>query len=177
MPIHLNKEIHAVPIYSVDSAGNPTNASTKLVDNTGATPLITSNYPAVDGWIGGTVSPVLATGSFGMAFNGTTWDRVRGDTSGAWTHAPQNTVSGALSGTIATTGGTASIPFINTARQEVHNPSSAILWASWAGAPTPNGAGSFQIAAGASYSTDRTTGTLQLLSTADAQSYTVHRFS
>lgn len=118
----------------------------------------------------------INTLNFPMAFNGTSWDRARGDVTGTWTHAPQNTVSSALSGTIATSGATAAVAFINTARQEVINSSASVLWASW-GTPSVNGAGSFPINAGGSYSTDRTTGTLTLLSTAASQPYTVNRYS
>ena len=87
-----------------------------------------------------------------------------------------NTVSSALSGTISASGGTATVPFVNTARQEVLNPSTATLWASW-GTPAVNGAGSFPIAPGGTFSTDRTAGTLTLLSTAATQSFTVNRYS
>jgi len=90
--------------------------------------------------------------------------------------APANAVSSALSGTIATSGGTAAIPFVNTARQEVLNSSTATLWASW-GTPAVNGAGSFPIAPGGAFATDRTAGTLTLLSTAATQPYTVNRYS
>ncbi len=120
--------------------------------------------------------PGLLTISVGYLWNGASFDRVRGDTTGTWTHAPANTVSTALSGTIATSGATATVAFINTARQEVINPSASVLWASW-GTPAVNGAGSFQIAPGGSYSTDRTVGTLTLLATAATQGFTVNRFA
>ena len=81
------------------------------------------------------------------------------------------------SGTIATSGGTTAITFTNTSRQEVLNPSSATLWASW-GAPVVNGSGSFQINAGGSYAPGQGVGgTLTLLSTAASQPYTVNRFA
>lgn len=89
---------------------------------------------------------------------------------------PANVADSSLSGTIAASGGTTSIAFVNTARQEVINPSTATLWARWGGVPAVNGAGSFPIAPGGSFSTDRTAGTLQLLSTAASQSYTVNRY-
>lgn len=90
--------------------------------------------------------------------------------------AAANAVSTSLSGTIPLTGNTVTVAFINTARQEVINPSAATLWASW-GTPAVNGAGSFPIAAGGAFSTDRTAGTLRLLSTVDTQPYTVNRYS
>jgi len=90
--------------------------------------------------------------------------------------APANAASSALSGTIAASGGTQAVAFINTARQEVINPSAATLWASW-GTPAVNGAGSFPIAPGGTFSTDRTAGTLTLLSTAASQPYTINRYS
>jgi hypothetical protein len=110
-------------------------------------------------------------------FNGTSWDRQKGDVTGAWSHAPANTASTALSGTIAATGATATIAFTNTTRQELHNPSTAILWASWGATPAVNGAGSFQIAPGGTFTTDRTAGTLTLLSTVASQPFTVNRYS
>jgi hypothetical protein len=119
----------------------------------------------------------LNTYSQNAYFNGTAWDRQRGDLTGAWSHAPANTASTALSGTIATAGATATVAFINTVRQEVINPSAAPLWASWGATPTVNGAGSFQIAPGATFATDRTAGTLTLLSTVATQTYTVNRYS
>lgn len=82
-----------------------------------------------------------------------------------------------LSGTIGSSGGTASIPFVSTARQEVINPSTSTLWARWNAVPAVNGAGSFPIAPGGSFSTAGTTGTLQLLSTAASQPFTVTRYS
>lgn len=99
-----------------------------------------------------------------------------GDATGTWVHAPANTVSTALSNTIAASGGTATLAFTNTSRQEVINPSTSTLWASW-GTPAVNGAGSFPIAPGGSFSTDRTTGTLTLLSTVATQPFTVNRYS
>ncbi len=102
--------------------------------------------------------PVISTDINGNAINGS------------------YTASSALSGTIAASGGTAAIPFITTARQEVINPSTATLWASW-GTPSVNGAGSFPIAAGGSFSVNHVAGTLTLLSTAATQTYTVNRYS
>lgn len=87
-----------------------------------------------------------------------------------------NTVSNSLSGTIVTSGGTQTIPFIANARQEVINSSTGTLWASW-GTVAVNGAGSFPIAPAGSFTTDRTTGTLTLLSTAANQPYTVNRYT
>jgi hypothetical protein len=109
-------------------------------------------------------------------FNGGNWDRQRGDTTGTWVHNPPNTVSTALSGTIATSGATMAVTFTNSTRQEVINPSTSALWASW-GTPAVNGAGSFPIAPGGSFSADRTAGTLTLLSTVATQPVTVNRYS
>lgn len=54
-----------------------------LMNSTGDTPLFTSNTPAVDGWSAGSLSPVIATGAFGMVFNAAgSWDRQRGDVYG-----------------------------------------------------------------------------------------------
>jgi len=93
------------------------------------------------------------------------------------TTAATTVAASTLSGTITASGGTVPIAVTNTTRTEVINPSTATLWASW-GTPAVNGAGSFQINAGGSYSPpDRTAGTLTLLSTAAAQPYTVNRFS
>ncbi|MGA1798683.1 hypothetical protein VH567_07870 [Sphingomonas sp. 4RDLI-65] len=117
----------------------------------------------------------INTLNFPLYFNGTGWDRQRGDITGTWTHAPASAASNALSGTITTSGATAAVAFINTARQEIINPSASTLWASW-GAPAVNGAGSFPIAPGGSFSADRTAGTLTVLSTVAAQPYTVHRY-
>lgn len=86
-------------------------------------------------------------------------------------------VDSSLSNTIATSGATVSIPFVATARQEVINPSASTLWARWGGVPAVNGAGSFPIAPGGSFSADRTNGTLQLLSTAAGHAFTVNRYS
>jgi len=143
-----------------------------LTDNLG-------NLSTMTGGVGGDAGGVFAAINVynrSSVFNGSGWDRQRGDVTGTWTHAPQNTVSTALSGTITTSGTTATVAFVNTARQEVINPSAATLWASWA-TPTVNGAGSFPIAAGGTFSTDRTTGTLTLLSTTATQPYTVNRYS
>lgn len=118
----------------------------------------------------------LNTYSQNAYFNGTAWDRQKGDVTGAWSHAPANTVSTALSGTIATSGATVAIAFTNTTRQEIINPSTATIWASW-GTPAVNGAGSFPINSGGSFSTDRTAGTLTLLSTIATQAFTVNRYS
>ena len=82
------------------------------------------------------------------------------------------------SGTITTSGTTASITFTTSSRQEVLNPSASILWAAWGAAPTVNGAGSFAIAPNGSYAPGQGVGgTLQLLSTVATQTYTVNRFS
>lgn len=81
------------------------------------------------------------------------------------------------SGTISASGGTQAITFTTTSRQEVLNPSAAILWASW-GTPAVNGAGSFAIAPNGSYAPGQGVGgTLTLLSTAATQPYTVNRFA
>lgn len=89
-----------------------------------------------------------------------------------------STADGSQSGTIAASGGTANVTFVNTARQEVLNPSTGTLWARWGGVPAVNGAGSFPIAAGGSYAPGfGVAGTLQLLSTAASQTYTVNRFA
>lgn len=116
--------------------------------------------------------------SLGYVINPSTGQAVRalGDATGSIVHAPTNTVSSALSNTIAASGGTATVAFINTARQEVINPSTAAIWASW-GTPGVNAAGSFQISPGGSFSTDRTSGTLTLLSTVASQPFTVNRYS
>jgi len=142
-----------------------------LTDAAGA--LVTILAPNSDARAIANTLPVL---NFNHHFNGATWDRARGDITGAWTHSPPATVSTALSGTIATSGGTAAIAMTNTTRTEVINSSTGTLWASW-GTPAVNGAGSFQILTGGSYSADRVAGTLTLLSTAAAQPYTVNRFS
>ncbi len=82
------------------------------------------------------------------------------------------------SGTIAASGGTVSISFVSGARAEIVNPSTATLWARWGAAPAVNGAGSFPIVANGSYAPGYgVTGTLQLLSTAASQPYTVNRFA
>lgn len=82
------------------------------------------------------------------------------------------------SGTIAASGGTASVTFTTTSRQEVINPSAATLWAAWGAAPVVNGAGSFPIVPNGSYAPGQGIGgTLQLLSTAATQTYTVNRFA
>jgi hypothetical protein len=82
------------------------------------------------------------------------------------------------SGTIAASGGTAAVTFTTTSRQEVINASTGTLWAAWGAAPTVNGAGSFPINAGGSYAPGQGIGgTLQLLSTAASQAYTVNRFA
>lgn len=119
----------------------------------------------------------IDTRAFLHYYNGTTLDRGRGDATGMWTHAPASAASSALSGTISTSGGTAPITMTNTTRSEIINPSTGTLWASW-GTPAVNGAGSFPINAGGTYSPpDRAAGTLTLLSTAATQPYTVNRFS
>jgi len=120
---------------------------------------------------------LLGTTSYGFVFNGASWDRTRGDTTGTWVHAPTNSVDSSLSNTIATSGAVVNVVFIPTARQEVINPSTSTIWARWGADPVVNGAGSFPIAPGGSFSTDRTNGTLRLLSTAATQPYTVNRYS
>lgn len=120
---------------------------------------------------------LLGVHSRNMAYNGSTWDRMRGDITGMWTHAPGNTADSSLSNTIATSGTVVNVVFIPTARQEVINPSTSTIWARWGADPVVNGAGSFPIAPGGSFSTDRTNGTLRLLSTAATQPYTVNRYS
>lgn len=117
----------------------------------------------------------LSTSSFNRVWNGSAWDRQRGDVTGTWVHAPASSVAN-LSGTIAASGGTAEVIFANTAKQEIINPSTSVLWARWGGNPTVNGAGSFPIAPGGTYSVDRVGGTIVLLSTAANQPYTVYRF-
>ena len=115
--------------------------------------------------------------SYPVVYDGTNCQRTRGDITGTWTHSPASAASTALSGTISASGGTAAITMTNTTRTEVINPSTGTLWASW-GTPAVNGAGSFPITAGSSYSPpDRSAGTLTLLSTAATQPYTVNRFS
>ncbi len=131
------------------------------------------NYGSTDAVPFGTI-PGLLTVAQNYVWNGASYDRARGDTTGSWSHAPQNSASSVLSG--ATSGATAAIAFTNTARQEVINPSTSTLWASW-GTPAVNGAGSFPIIAGGSFSTDRTTGTLTLLSTVATQPFTVNRYA
>lgn len=155
--------------FQLDSFGS---LKTALYHQDSNVPLTTTT--ASDG--GSNNVFALTTYAACRVWNGNTWDRQRGDLTGVWTHAPQNTVSTALSGTIATAGATSTVAFVNTARQEVINPSTGTLWASW-GTPAVNGAGSFQIAPGGSFSTDRTTGTLTLLSTAATQPFTVNRYS
>jgi len=121
-----------------------------------------------------TAAPMAA---LGYLYNGTQLVSQPGDITGSWFHSPPSTVSSALSGAITTSGGNAAIVMTNTTRTEVLNPSTATLWASW-GTPVVNGAGSFPIVAGGTYSPpDRTAGTLTLLSTAATQPYTVNRFS
>lgn len=79
-------------------------------------------------------------------------------------------------GTIAASGGTAAITFVNTNDTEIVNPSTATLWGSW-GTPAVNGANSYPIAAGGSYRPpNRVAGTFTLLSTAANQTYTATRF-
>lgn len=148
----------ALQVMQVDSGGTPVQLTDQGSDG------LPSNLVAA------------FSSTFGRVFNGTTWDRARGDVTGTWVHAPQNTVSSALSGTIAASGAIVAIPFVATSRQEVINPSTAAIWASW-GTPGVNGAGSFQISPGGSFSTDRTSGTLTLLSTTTTQPYTVNRYS
>lgn len=81
------------------------------------------------------------------------------------------------SGSIATSGGTATITFSSPTRVEILNPSTATLWASW-GTPAVNGAGSFPINPGGSYAPGYgVVGTLTLLSTAANQPYTANRFA
>lgn len=81
------------------------------------------------------------------------------------------------SGTITTSGTTATITFGAAERVEIINPSAATLWARWGGVPAVNGAGSFPILANGSYAPGYgTSGSLQLLSTAATQTYTVNRF-
>lgn len=79
-------------------------------------------------------------------------------------------------GTIAASGGTVQVFFVNTADTEIVNPSTATLWGSW-GTPTVNGANSYPIAPGGSYRPpNRVAGTFTLLATAANQTYTVTRF-
>lgn len=55
-----------------------------LHDSTGLNPLINSNYPASDSWTTASLSPTLGVSAFSMVFNGTSWDRQRGDSNGAF---------------------------------------------------------------------------------------------
>lgn len=100
------------------------------------------------------------------------------DAAGNITSTGALAVTTTQSGTIAASGGTASVTFTTTSRQEVINASTGTLWAAWGAAPTVNGAGSFPINAGGSYGPGHGIGgTLQLLSTAASQTYTVNRFA
>lgn len=153
----------------VDAIGNQ--RVTLQFGNT--TAVVTASGDNVGGYQG------LYTWAQNVVYNPATdqWSRSRGDTTGTWIHNPVSTASSALSGTISASGGTAAIAMTNTTRTEVINPSTGTLWASW-GTPAVNGAGSFPINAGGTYSPpDRTAGTLTLLSTAATQPYTVNRFS
>lgn len=138
-------------------------------------PLIGTSINA-DNLTPGPANNSLSTKAFSYFFDGTQFQRTRGDLRGAWTHLPPSAVDTTQSGTIATSGGTASVTFDNAARLEVINPSTGNLWARWNAAPAVNGAGSFPIAVGGSYAPGfGTAGTLQLLSTAAGQPFTVNR--
>lgn len=90
--------------------------------------------------------------------------------------APMTSTPVRQGGTIATTGGTAVVTFVSTSDTEVVNPSTGTLWGSW-GTPAVNGANSYPITPGGSYRPpNRAAGTFTLLSTIDAQTYTVTRF-
>lgn len=82
-----------------------------------------------------------------------------------------------LSGTIATSGNTVAIPVPEgTKSVEVFNPSAAALWVRLNGVPAVNGAGSVQLVAGTGYykPPEGFFGTLQILSTAVTQPYSVY---
>lgn len=142
-----------------------------VIDLAGGTDGRTSNtgyFFARDG-IGYSVS------TYGAVFNGTTWDRQRGDITGAWVHGPPSAPV-QQGGTIAASGGTATVTFVSTADTEIVNPSTATLWGSW-GTPAVNGANSYPIAAGQSFRPpNRPVGTFTLLSTAANQIYTATRY-
>lgn len=136
------------------------------------------NTSLASGSISGTANPTGGNNPIVVApsyFNGTGWDRVRGDVTGTWIHTPPSTVN-LGGGTIATSGGTAALTFTNTTDGEVINPSTGTLWASW-GTPAVNGSGSFPILTGGTYRPpSRVAGTLTLLSTAASQTYTFNKF-
>ncbi len=115
----------------------------------------------------------------GMTNAAGTVDRQRGDTTGTWTHNPPTAPSDGLSGTIATSGGTATVAYISTAmRQEFINVGTATLWVRWGTAAAVNGAGSIPVLAGGSYAAPgNVAGTLNILSTAASSPYTVIRYS
>ncbi|WP_398457408.1 hypothetical protein [Sphingomonas albertensis] len=161
LPITLYRRLQTSIGYATTGYGDAMNAAQAVFASA-------DNFGKTSG------GPLVTAGSY---YNGTVLVRAAGDVTGAWTHSPPSTVSSALSGTIASSGGTASIVMTNATRTEVINPSAGTLWASW-GTPAVNGAGSFPITAGSSYSPpDRSAGTLTLLSTATTQPYTVNRFS
>lgn len=119
----------------------------------------------------------LQVRNLNYVYNGTSFDRMRGDITGSWSHNPPSAASSALSGTITTSGTTAAITMTNVTRTEIINPSASTLWASW-GTPAVGGAGSFPILTNGTYNVpDRAAGTLTLLSTAASQPYTINRFT
>ncbi len=157
-------------------AGGDTNGNLYVTPRFGAFPASGFADSADSVGVASTSTPALKVLARLTCFNGTAWDRCRGDLAGAWMHAPPATVSSALSGSITTSGGTAAIALTNATRTEIINPSAAALWASY-GTPAVNGAGSFKIAPDGTYTVDRAAGTLTLLSTAAAQPYTINRFT
>ncbi|RYF12949.1 MAG: hypothetical protein EOO77_16595 [Oxalobacteraceae bacterium] len=93
--------------------------------------------------------------------------------------APLNgatTVDTTSSGTIATTGTVVTVTFTGT-RQEIINASTAPFWCRWNATPAVNGAGSFPINPGGAFDVPRVNGVLMVMSTINAQTYTVNRYS
>lgn len=133
--------------FRLDSLGN---VSMRIVDSDGGLGAVVANSSS-DGI--SAVNAGLLTISYDRVFNGTTWDRLRGNTTGVFavTRPTPGTMTD-RSGTLTTASTSQQIMAVNANRRYlmIQNSSSAIMWCNFTTAATLSQP-SFLLSVGASY--------------------------